>query len=112
MVEDGLTLETSDLEESGRWRGWVRDREFEGEIALAATRPDVWDHRPRQEDRGHRGHSQTGTSTSYSTGTSTSDMTLETKDDLEKITIALHKAALDPPVHSPPPAAFGAGGPM
>ena len=39
-------------------------------------------------------------------------MTLETKDDLEKITIALNRAALDPPVHSPPPAAFGAGGPM
>ena len=39
-------------------------------------------------------------------------MTLETKDDLEKITIALNQAALDPPIHSPPPAAFGAGGPM
>lgn len=39
-------------------------------------------------------------------------MTLETKDDLEKITIALNRAALDPPIHSPPPAAFGAGGPM
>ena len=39
-------------------------------------------------------------------------MTLETKDDLEKITIALNQAALDPPIHSLPPAAFGAGGPM
>ncbi|KAF9782104.1 bifunctional 6-phosphofructo-2-kinase fructose-2,6-bisphosphate 2-phosphatase [Thelephora terrestris] len=39
-------------------------------------------------------------------------MTLETKDDLEKITIALNRAVLDPPIHSPPPAAFGAGGPM
>jgi len=39
-------------------------------------------------------------------------MTLETKDDLEKITIALNQAALDPPVHNTPPAAFGAGGPM
>lgn len=39
-------------------------------------------------------------------------MTLETKDDLEKITIALNQAVLDPPIHSPPPAAFGAGGPM
>jgi len=38
-------------------------------------------------------------------------MTLETKDDLEKITIALNNAVLDPPIHSPPPAAFGAGGP-
>ena len=38
-------------------------------------------------------------------------MSLETKDDLEKITIALNNAALDPPIHSPPPAAFGAGGP-
>ena len=39
-------------------------------------------------------------------------MTLETKDDLEKITIVLNQAALDPPIRSPPPAAFGAGGPM
>lgn len=39
-------------------------------------------------------------------------MTLETKDDLEKITIALNQAALDSPIHSPPPAAFGAGGPL
>jgi hypothetical protein len=46
------------------------------------------------------------------TETTTSDMTLETKDDLEKITIALNQAVLDPPIHSPPPAAFGAGGPM
>ena len=102
MGEDGLTLITPDLEDSGRRRGWVWDREFEGEAALAATRPDVWDHRPRWKDR-HRGSSQTGTTTS--------DMTLETKDDLEKITIALNNAVLDPPIYSPPPAAFGAGGP-
>ena len=44
--------------------------------------------------------------------TTTSDMTLETKDDLKKITIALNQAALDPTMHIPPPAAFGAGGPM
>ena len=46
MVEDGLALKTSDLKESGRWRGLVWYREFEREIAVAATSPDVWDHRP------------------------------------------------------------------
>ena len=104
MVKDGLTLETPDLEETGRRGGWVRYREFERVVAVAATRPDMWDHRPRRKDRRHRGHSPTETTTS--------DMTLETKDDLEKITIALNQAVLDPPIHSPPPAAFGAGGPM
>ena len=103
MTEDGLTLVTPDLEDSGRRGGWIWDREFEGEAALAATRPDVWDHRPRWKDRGHRSYGQTETTTS--------DMTLETKDDLEKITIALNNAVLDPPIYSPPPAAFGAGGP-
>jgi len=47
MVEDTLTLKTPDLEESGRRRGWVWDREFEKEVALVATCPDVRDHRPR-----------------------------------------------------------------
>ena len=46
VVKDGLTLVTPDLEESGRWRGWVWDREFEGKIASATTGPDVGDHRP------------------------------------------------------------------
>ena len=46
VVEDGLTLKTSDLKEGGRWRGWVWYRKFEREIAVAATSPDVRDHRP------------------------------------------------------------------
>ena len=39
-------------------------------------------------------------------------MTLKTKDDLDKITIALNQAALGPPTRGLPPAVFGAGGPM
>lgn len=64
MVEDGLTSETSNLEEGGRRRGWFGDREFERGIALAAACPDMRDHRPGRKDRGHRGHDPTGTTTS------------------------------------------------